>query len=57
MVYLIHTPRKFQQVAIFFTMNIEIIKGVCLYNLGKSYYVPKPQALASVGLHESEYCE
>lgn len=55
MVYLIHAPRKFQQVAIFFTMNIEIIKGVCLYNLGKSYYVPKPQALASVGLCELSY--
>ena len=55
MVYLIHAPRKFQQVAIFFTMNIEIIKGVCLYNLGQSYYVPKPQALASVGLCELSY--
>ncbi len=55
MLYLMYAPHMFQQVAIFFTMNIEIIKGVCLYNLDKNYYIPKPQALSSLGLCDLSY--
>jgi hypothetical protein len=55
MLYLRHAPLKLQQVAIFLNMNIEIIKGVRLYNLDKNYYILKPQALSSLGLCELSY--